>query len=259
VGANLVDHLGIAVVFKSRNRCDNGQPHLIFGKSILSFIKYKARGTGAISSQIGEAANFVRLEEIAPDFVAREKANGTYQERASGPNSPHIELIFTPIFNRQHGTIMPSDTKNYYSIVALLLNPCSSGKLTIAPKFNPSGDTQTKTKGNGSPDFETVIDPNYFSDPFDLRVMAEAVKFIRRLARRMNEDPEIGGRECYPGEQDVPDHDDAGLQAYVRTAVETYYHPTSTCRMGPTSDTLAVVDNRLNVYGIDRLRVIDAS
>ncbi|KAG0229875.1 hypothetical protein BGX31_006042 [Mortierella sp. GBA43] len=245
VGANLADHLGLGVVFRTRNRSDTAQPHLIFGRSFLSLLKYKTGGTGPLSCQIGESANFVRLEDIAPDFVAREKANGTYQERASGPNSPHIEVIFVPCFMRKHAMMMPPDTKNYFTLVALLLNPCSSGTVTIKPKANG--------------EFETVIDPNYYSDPFDLRVFAEAVKFMRRLGRRMNQDPELGARECYPGEKAVPDDDDVKLQAFARGSAETYYHPTSTCRMGPALDRLAVVDNRLNVHGIDRLRVIDAS
>lgn len=252
VGVNLADHLGLGIVYRTRNRCDTGQSRIVFGRALASFLKYKFGATGPLSSQIGEAVNFVRLEEFAPDFVAREKANGTYQERASGPNSPHIEVIFASAYIRQHATIMPTDTKNYFTILALLLNPCSSGTVTIAPK-------KTKTAKAGTLEFETVVDPNYFSDPFDVRVMAESLKFLRRLARRMNEDPELGARECYPGEREVPDQDDTKLQGYVRRCAESYYHPTSTCRMGPSSDALAVVDNRLNVHGVDRLRVIDAS
>ncbi|KAF9940198.1 hypothetical protein BGZ67_008109 [Mortierella alpina] len=254
VGANLVDHLGIGVVFRARNRCETIQQQMALGGVIRSFLNYKLRGIGAFSSQVGEAANFLRLEDIAPEFVAREKANGTYKERASGPNSPHLEIIFAPYYVRKHGTIMAPDTKIYFSLIALLLNPCSSGTVKIAAK-------KQSIAGPGSAPavMDTVIDPNYFSDAFDARVMAEGVKFIRKLGRRMNEDPETGGREVFPGEAAVPDQDDAGLQKYVRENAETYYHPTSTCRMGPASDPLAVVDHRLNVYGIDRLRVIDAS
>lgn len=39
----------------------------------------------------------------------------------------------------------------------------------------------------------------------------------------------------------------------------TIYHPVGTCKMGPPSDTKAVVDPRLRVYGIKGLRIIDAS
>ncbi|KAF9162090.1 hypothetical protein BGX21_002609 [Mortierella sp. AD011] len=253
VGANLADHLGLGVVFRARNRCHVAHKDLGYGGSLPAYINYKLRGAGVLTSQIGEAVNFLRLEEFAPDFVAREKANGTYKERASGPNSPHIEIIFAPYYMRQHATIMPGDSKNYYTMIALLLNPCSTGTIKIAPKKG------SKSVNGSSPEFETVIDPNYFSESFDVRVMAEAVKFMRKLARRMNQDPEVGGREVYPGESAVPDDDDTKLGEFVRNSAETYYHPTTTCRMGPSSDPLAVVDNRLRVHGIDRLRVIDAS
>ncbi|KAF9281644.1 hypothetical protein BGZ88_011460 [Linnemannia elongata] len=264
VGANLADHLGIGVVFRARDRCHTVQQNLAYRRVLTSLFNYGVRGVGGLTSQIGESANFVRLEDIAPDFVAREKANGTYQERASGPNSPHIEVIFAPFYVRKHGTVMAPDDKMYYTLIALLLNPCSTGTITIQPKKtgkrNNSNSPMTDgLRNNTIPEMETVVNPNYFSDSFDARVMAESVKFMRKLGRRMNEDPEMGGREVFPGEKQVPSNDDKALEKYVRETAETYYHPTSTCRMGPASDPLSVVDSRLNVYGIDRLRVVDAS
>jgi choline dehydrogenase len=50
---------------------------------------------------------------------------------------------------------------------------------------------------------------------------------------------------------------DADLLAYARETGATIFHPTSTCRMG--SDPSAVVDERLRVRGIERLRVVDGS
>lgn len=51
---------------------------------------------------------------------------------------------------------------------------------------------------------------------------------------------------------------DAELEEMVRERVETIYHPTSSCRMAPL-DQDGVVDSQLKVYGIDGLRVCDAS
>ena len=264
VGANLADHLGIGVVFRARDRCHTVQQDLAYHRILTSLLNYGVRGVGGLTSQIGECANFVRLEDFAPDFVAREKANGTYQERASGPNSPHIEVIFVPFYVRKHGTIMAPDDKMYYTLIALLLNPCSTGTVTIQPKKtekknSSNSPTADRARNNTIPEMETVVNPNYLSESFDARVMVESVKFMRKLGRRMNEDPEMGGREVFPGEKQVPIDDDKALEKYVRESAETYYHPTSTCRMGPASDPLSVVDSRLNVYGIDRLRVVDAS
>jgi choline dehydrogenase len=49
------------------------------------------------------------------------------------------------------------------------------------------------------------------------------------------------------------------MREMVRLSVDTTFHPSSTCRMGPASDPMAVVDHEGRVHGIDGLRVIDAS
>ena len=52
---------------------------------------------------------------------------------------------------------------------------------------------------------------------------------------------------------------DAQLEDYTRKTAVTAHHPAGTCRMGPASDPMAVVDSQLRVIGIDGLRVVDAS
>ncbi|MGA9302663.1 MAG: GMC oxidoreductase, partial [Bradyrhizobium sp.] len=51
---------------------------------------------------------------------------------------------------------------------------------------------------------------------------------------------------------------DAEIRDVLRNNVDTVYHPVGTCRMG-TNDPLAVVDPKLRVYGLEGLRVVDAS
>jgi choline dehydrogenase len=52
---------------------------------------------------------------------------------------------------------------------------------------------------------------------------------------------------------------DAEIEALVRAAADTIFHAAGTCRMGPASDPMAVVDARLRVRGVEGLRVADAS
>ena len=66
----------------------------------------------------------------------------------------------------------------------------------------------------------------------------------------------ICGREESPG-ADV--QTDAEIDAWIRRAAETIYHPVGTCRMGRAGDPMAVVDGSLKVQALAGLRVIDAS
>jgi 5-(hydroxymethyl)furfural/furfural oxidase len=53
--------------------------------------------------------------------------------------------------------------------------------------------------------------------------------------------------------------DDQGLEAFIRRAAVGVWHATSSCRMGASTDPLAVTDNQGRVYGVTGLRVVDAS
>mgnify|MGYP005671285617 CR=1 FL=1 len=61
-------------------------------------------------------------------------------------------------------------------------------------------------------------------------------------------------REYLPGPEVKTDEQ---LLDSARNIAQTIYHPTSTCKMGP--DETSVVDERLRVHGIQRLRIVDAS
>ncbi len=98
-----------------------------------------------------------------------------------------------------------------------------------------------------------AIQPRYLSAPSDRDVIARGMKLLRRIMgqkaiRRYIAEERAPGAHCTS---------EADLIAFARATGTTVFHPTSTCRMG--SDVAAVVDARLRVHGIERLRVVDGS
>jgi choline dehydrogenase len=124
------------------------------------------------------------------------------------------------------------------------------------------GPCQLRPESRGSVHIRTadplappVIRQNYLSTDEDCRVHVAGMK----IARQLMESPAMASlvdTEMRPG-KDL-DSDDA-LLAYARETGVTLYHPVSTCRMGPNPKHGDVVDNRLRVYGLEGLRVVDAS
>ena len=94
---------------------------------------------------------------------------------------------------------------------------------------------------------------NYLASEVDRATNVEGLKILRKILRASALTPYVV-EEIDPGDKIMSDE---ALLAYCRARGTTIYHPTSTCRMG--NDSLAVVDQRLRVRGVDGLRVIDAS
>jgi choline dehydrogenase-like flavoprotein len=87
----------------------------------------------------------------------------------------------------------------------------------------------------------------------DLKAAVASVRAIRQVMAQASLAPVIT-EELEPGQHVQSDEE---IGEWIRGAVTTMYHPVGTCRMG--QDERAVVDARLRVRGVDKLRVIDAS
>jgi choline dehydrogenase len=99
------------------------------------------------------------------------------------------------------------------------------------------------------------IQPNYLSDPMDVRVHLGGM----RLLRRMLNTPELGrmlDAETLPGPAVQTDDE---LLDFAKKNGSTTYHLCGTCRMGPATDPGSVVDDRLRIHGLQNIRVVDAS
>jgi choline dehydrogenase len=99
------------------------------------------------------------------------------------------------------------------------------------------------------------IDHAYLSDPADLEALCEGVGLAEQIIAA-----EPMRRVLEPIVEVAPPWGDAvNLPPWIRAHVGTTYHPSSTCRMGPEADPLAVVDHEGRVHGVAGVRVADAS
>jgi choline dehydrogenase-like flavoprotein len=101
-----------------------------------------------------------------------------------------------------------------------------------------------------------ALKPNYLSTDEDRRVAADCIRLTRRIVAQ----PALAKykpAEYLPGSR-VGD-DDAALIKAAGDIGTTIFHPVGTAKMGRASDPMAVVDERLRVIGLERLRVVDAS
>ena len=124
-----------------------------------------------------------------------------------------------------------------------------------ACNLRPSSRGEIRLR-SADPAAAPVIAPNYLATDADRRVAADAIRVTRRLMAQ----PALWGfrpTEYLPGPS-VGD-DDASLAKAAGDIGTTIFHPVGTAKMGLPSDPSAVVDERLRVIGLERLRVIDAS
>jgi choline dehydrogenase len=122
-----------------------------------------------------------------------------------------------------------------------LWRPLSSGKLTILSQ---------------DPDVPPWLDYQYLTDDFDVQRMKEGV--LRALDLTSSYScKDLLGRLNEPNEEVL--RTDSLLEQWILSCVDTCYHSSGTCKMGPVSDPKAVVDQYCRLHGIQGVRVVDSS
>jgi choline dehydrogenase len=187
-------------------------------ETLLNLLRYKLFRSGPLTSIVAEAGGFFRIEPEA--------------------GVPDLQFVFGPCFYLDHGFTRPEG--HGFSFGPTLLRPRSRGRIRLR---------------TADPLAPPAIQPNYFAEEYDRRVLREGVRLARRLAAARAFAP-CRGEEFLPGEN-VQSNE--ALTEYLRGKAETLYHPVGTCKMGPPSDPRAVVDAALRVRGVGALRVADAS
>jgi choline dehydrogenase len=163
---------------------------------------------------------------------------GAFIRSRAGIEHPDLQFTFMPLAVKP-GTV-DTRAEHSFQVHIDLLRPESTGRVearSTDPRQAPS------------------IQFNYLQSERDRDDFRTGVALLREVLAQPALDP-YRGEELFPG-PDIKSRQ--ALDAWLRQAVETCYHPVGTCRMGRATEQTAVVDDALKVHGIDGLRVVDAS
>ena len=222
VGKNLQDHLMYGVTTLSKERGGNNRFVTPLGQ-LRATLDWFVRGRGVY--------NLGPLESVA------------FGSSSLSPDRVDFQFQFTPTQVGGDYTVDVYDLGTYpsdqdgYTILPTLLRPESRGYVGLR---------------SADPTAAPVIQPNFLEAENDRQVLIEAGRRAVEVMQAKAFD-RYRDRLIYPP---AINSDEAWL-AHIKRNVETVYHPVGTCKMG--NDELAVVNDRLQVHGIESLRVVDAS
>ena len=124
-------------------------------------------------------------------------------------------------------------------LISVLTHPLSRGSVQLS---------------STDPFDDPLVDPRYLSHPSDGQLSVESVKYNRKIMAT-EALQRIGTTETFPGANVTSD--EAILES-LKSIMTTSWHPAGTCAMMPR-EIGGVVDSELKVYGVENLRVVDAS
>lgn len=219
VGENLIDHPEVPIVAMA-----NG-PHGYYRQGVgwrmlLNGLQFRLFGTGPVTSAGVEAGAFVNPADPAAE--------------------PTIQAFCVPIVYLDRDTLGLVEDSYGLTVTTVVVKPKSRGFVRLR---------------SADPDDMPLVSPNLLKHPADARAMIDGQRFFLRafqtgpLAARVR-------RIAIP---DPADLGDEAIMNHCRRFVKTNYHPSGTCRMGPSGDPLGVLDPRLRVRGVGNLRVCDLS
>ena len=220
VGANLQDHLQLRLIYRVDGVTTlNERYHSLLGRAGM-LAEYALFRRGPLTMAPSQLGLFARSD---PD---QERANLEY----------HIQPLSLDRFGE------PLHTFPAFTASVANVRPTSRGQVRLRSR---------------DPADAPIIKPNYLSTDDDRRIAASSIRLTRRIVAQ----PALARfhpSEYLPG-ADLRDGDDNALVHAAGDIGTTIFHPVGTAKMGLPSDPLAVVDARLRVAEVDRLRVVDAS
>jgi len=172
-------------------------------------------------------------DPLPPTFIPEVTV---YRKSMSAISGPDMHVLHGVPFASPENVARFGMPASGWALFGVVSQPKSRGRLRLTGP-DPSAPLQ--------------IEANHLSDPEDLAVAMACVGLSREIGNSVALRPFVK-REVMPGNLDK-----TSLERFVRNGVSTYWHVTSTAKMG--RDAMSVVGGDLKVYGIDNLRIADAS
>ncbi|PYI09685.1 GMC oxidoreductase [Aspergillus sclerotiicarbonarius CBS 121057] len=240
VGQNMWDHVffgpSYRVGLETSTRIANDLLYLF--QIIVQYIAYHR---GPLTNQ---GTDFLAFERF-PSEVRSQFSDETVEDLSWFPSGwPEVEYLPVPLYIGDFSDPVkqqPQDGAQYASIIGALVAPTSRGDVTII-----SDDT----------DDLPIINPNWLATKTDQEVAIAVYRRLREAFQSEGMAPIIVGEEYFPGDQVQSDEE---ILDVIRNTLMTVYHASCTCKMGVRNDSMAVVDSHARVFGVEGLRVVDAS
>ncbi|MBU8537835.1 GMC family oxidoreductase [Falsiroseomonas tokyonensis] len=236
--ADLLGRLGVPVVHELRGVGSNFRDH--YASRLVMRAKPGVETLNQLGRGLKLGAQLARWAMGKPNILATAPSHvHVFWKSFEGLDQPDLQCVFTP-GSYAEGKVYILDDYPGVTAGSWQHRPESTGWVR-ARSTNVFEDPE--------------INPNYLSDPMDIRVHLAGM----RLVRRMLNTPQLSRfleRETLPGPAAQSDDE---LLDFAKKNGSTTYHLIGTARMGPDTDPTAVVSDRLLVHGMAGLRVVDAS
>ncbi|PCH04115.1 Hypothetical protein PENO1_028950 [Penicillium occitanis (nom. inval.)] len=252
--------LGITCISNLTGVGQNMQDHPIFGIAHRVNVNTASAGLNnatlaALGVQLYINNATGPLSIFGPGIYGWEKLPEPYRSQLSNQSrkildsnfpSDWPEIEWLPVaayngYNLNKQTADPRDGHNYATLNTALVAPLSRG--TVKLQSNSMTDPP-------------IIDPNWFADPTDLDLAVQSFKRQRELWSILADLGVADPTEAFPGSNYTTD---AQIKQIITESMTTVYHASATCKMGKRNDPMAVLDSHARVYGVQNLRVVDAS
>lgn len=245
VGQNLLDHPIMPHVFRLKDGAGLDGHLLRPGPAHDGAVAaYHQKNKGPYTSGLLEVVGLPRIDALLerdPEYVAAKQANGGLDPFGPG-GQPHFQIDFVPMFSDAFQWHFPCPPEgDYLTVIVDLLRPQSrSGVVTLHstdPLAQPS------------------VNLRFLDSHLDIVALREGVRFVDDVLRN-GEGMRDMIREDYPWP--LPRHSNEAMEVQIKERMQTGFHPCGTTRLGKDIEQ-GVVDKDLTVFGVEGLRVVDAS